>query len=252
MHRAPRAVRWRPRCAPFLRAPPSAYTGGASAIPRCCQHASPTTTPNATGCGRWRRPASPSPSGASGRFPRSSRGLRPWRPSGSSPPPCYPPYADIILTALGMVPLLLPCGPQTRYQPTVAMLLAALDRAAGGADPCLSLQPHRHHDPARRFRGAGGVVRGQRGAADIRTSSTTAWTARRRGRDHRRHPARGGGDQTPSASTSSMTGWRTRLDGAAGGSHPARSSAWRVNPFISPRISPAVAAAAAYSTACPN
>lgn len=44
--------------------------------------------------------------------------------------PCYPPYANI-LTALGMVPLLLPCGPQTRYQPTVAML-AALDPPPAG------------------------------------------------------------------------------------------------------------------------
>ncbi len=35
--------------------------------------------------------------------------------------PFYPPYVNI-LTALGMRPMVLPAGPQTRYQPTVAML----------------------------------------------------------------------------------------------------------------------------------
>ena len=35
--------------------------------------------------------------------------------------PFYPPYANI-LTALGMVPQLLPCDASTRFQPTLAML----------------------------------------------------------------------------------------------------------------------------------
>ena len=35
--------------------------------------------------------------------------------------PFYPPYVNI-LTALGMRPVVLPVGPETRYQPTVAML----------------------------------------------------------------------------------------------------------------------------------
>lgn len=51
--------------------------------------------------------------------------------------PFYPPYANI-LTALGMAPLLLECGPGTRFQPTVAML-DALDPRPDGlvvASPC--------------------------------------------------------------------------------------------------------------------
>jgi aspartate/methionine/tyrosine aminotransferase len=51
--------------------------------------------------------------------------------------PCYPPYANI-LTALGMVPVPLPAGPESRYQPTVAAL-SALDPPPDGlilASPC--------------------------------------------------------------------------------------------------------------------
>jgi aspartate/methionine/tyrosine aminotransferase len=51
--------------------------------------------------------------------------------------PYYPPYANI-LTALGMVPVPLPAGPDSRYQPTVAAL-AALDPPPDGlilASPC--------------------------------------------------------------------------------------------------------------------
>ncbi len=51
--------------------------------------------------------------------------------------PFYPPYANI-LTSLGMAPVLLECGPQTRFQPTVAML-EALDPRPDGlvvASPC--------------------------------------------------------------------------------------------------------------------
>jgi len=51
--------------------------------------------------------------------------------------PFYPPYLNF-LTALGMVPVILPTGPQTRFQPSVAML-AALDPRPDGvivASPC--------------------------------------------------------------------------------------------------------------------
>jgi aspartate/methionine/tyrosine aminotransferase len=51
--------------------------------------------------------------------------------------PFYPPYVNI-LTALGMQPVVLPAGPETRFQPTVAML-AALDPPPDGlivASPC--------------------------------------------------------------------------------------------------------------------
>ncbi len=51
--------------------------------------------------------------------------------------PFYPPYVNII-TALGMRPVILPTGAETRYQPTVAML-DALDPRPDGlivASPC--------------------------------------------------------------------------------------------------------------------
>jgi aspartate/methionine/tyrosine aminotransferase len=51
--------------------------------------------------------------------------------------PFYPPYVNI-LTALGMRPVMLPSGAETRYQPTVAML-EALDPRPDGlivASPC--------------------------------------------------------------------------------------------------------------------
>ena len=51
--------------------------------------------------------------------------------------PFYPPYANI-LTALGMLPQLLPCDAATRFQPTLAML-EALDPCPDGlilASPC--------------------------------------------------------------------------------------------------------------------
>ena len=51
--------------------------------------------------------------------------------------PYYPPYVNI-LTALGMRPLILTAGPQTRFQPTVAMLEQLDPRPAGliVASPC--------------------------------------------------------------------------------------------------------------------
>ncbi len=51
--------------------------------------------------------------------------------------PFYPPYVNI-LTALGITPVILPAGPQTRFQPTIAML-DALDPPPDGlivASPC--------------------------------------------------------------------------------------------------------------------
>ena len=51
--------------------------------------------------------------------------------------PYYPPYRNIA-AALGLVPVVLPAGPETRYQPTPAML-DALDPAPAGlilASPC--------------------------------------------------------------------------------------------------------------------
>ena len=51
--------------------------------------------------------------------------------------PYYPPYRNIV-AALGMVPVVLEAGPQTRYQPTIAML-EALDTPPDGlivASPC--------------------------------------------------------------------------------------------------------------------
>jgi aspartate/methionine/tyrosine aminotransferase len=51
--------------------------------------------------------------------------------------PFYPPYVNI-LTALGMVPVILEAGPETRFQPTVAML-EKLDPRPDGlivASPC--------------------------------------------------------------------------------------------------------------------
>ena len=51
--------------------------------------------------------------------------------------PFYPPYVNI-LTALGIAPVILPAGPETRFQPTVAML-ERLDPRPDGlivASPC--------------------------------------------------------------------------------------------------------------------
>ena len=57
--------------------------------------------------------------------------------------PFYPPYVNI-LTALGMHPVILEAGPDTRFQPSVAML-EKLDPPPDGlivASPC---NPGRHH-----------------------------------------------------------------------------------------------------------
>ncbi len=61
--------------------------------------------------------------------------------------PFYPPYVNI-LVSLGLVPVVLEAGPDTRYQPTVAMLEALDPRPAGliVASPCnpagTMLTPH--------------------------------------------------------------------------------------------------------------
>lgn len=61
--------------------------------------------------------------------------------------PFYPPYVNI-LTALGMVPVIMPAGPETRFQPTVAML-EALDPRPDGlivASPCNPAGTMLHQD----------------------------------------------------------------------------------------------------------
>ena len=44
--------------------------------------------------------------------------------------PFYPPYVNI-LTALGMQPVILEAGPETRFQPSVAMLEGSIRRRTG-------------------------------------------------------------------------------------------------------------------------
>ncbi len=61
--------------------------------------------------------------------------------------PFYPPYVNI-LTALGMVPVILEAGPETRVQPSVAMLEALDPRPDGGivAGPCNPAGTMLHRD----------------------------------------------------------------------------------------------------------
>ena len=62
--------------------------------------------------------------------------------------PFYPPYVNI-LTALGMQPVMVETGPETRFQPTVAH--AGGDRPAPGrADRREPVQSRRHHAASRR------------------------------------------------------------------------------------------------------
>lgn len=61
--------------------------------------------------------------------------------------PFYPPYVNI-LTALGMTPVILEAGPETRFQPSVAML-EALDPPPDGlivASPCNPVGTMLHRD----------------------------------------------------------------------------------------------------------
>ena len=62
--------------------------------------------------------------------------------------PGYPCYRNI-LSALGCEVVEVPCGPDTRFQPTVEML-AALDPPDQGRRPRQPRQPDRHRHPARR------------------------------------------------------------------------------------------------------
>ncbi|MGK7870717.1 pyridoxal phosphate-dependent aminotransferase [Falsiroseomonas sp. E2-1-a20] len=75
--------------------------------------------------------------GASGAFPLAFLAAFDAGDRVAMAAPFYPPYANI-LTALGMVPQLLPCDATTRFQPTVAML-ERLDPLPDGlivASPC--------------------------------------------------------------------------------------------------------------------
>ena len=75
--------------------------------------------------------------GASGAFPLAFLAAFDVGDRVAMAAPYYPPYVNI-LTALGMVPQLLPCDASTRFQPTVAMLEALDPRPAGliVASPC--------------------------------------------------------------------------------------------------------------------
>ena len=54
--------------------------------------------------------------------------------------PYYPPYVNI-LVALGIVPVLLPTGPETRFQPTIAMLEAMEGEPGGLPDGLIIASP---------------------------------------------------------------------------------------------------------------
>jgi len=75
--------------------------------------------------------------GASGAFPLAFLAAFDRGDRVAMAAPFYPPYANI-LTSLGMEPVLLECGPETRFQPTVAMLEALDPRPEGlvVASPC--------------------------------------------------------------------------------------------------------------------
>ena len=75
--------------------------------------------------------------GASGAFPLAFLAAFDTGDRVAMAAPYYPPYVNI-LTALGMVPQILPCDASTRFQPTVAMLEALDPRPAGliVASPC--------------------------------------------------------------------------------------------------------------------
>lgn len=75
--------------------------------------------------------------GASGAFPLAFLAAFDRGDRVAMAAPYYPPYANI-LTALGMEPVLLPAGPETRFQPSIAML-ERLDPLPDGlivASPC--------------------------------------------------------------------------------------------------------------------
>ena len=69
-------------------------------------------------------------SGASGGFPLAFLAAFDRGDRVALAAPYYPPYVNV-LTALGMRPVVLPAGPETRFQPTVAMLEALDPRPDG-------------------------------------------------------------------------------------------------------------------------
>ncbi|WP_431303591.1 pyridoxal phosphate-dependent aminotransferase [Sediminicoccus sp. BL-A-41-H5] len=75
--------------------------------------------------------------GASGAFPLAFLAAFDRGDRVAMAAPFYPPYANI-LTALGMEPVLLECGPETRFQPSLAMLekLDPLPEGLVIASPC--------------------------------------------------------------------------------------------------------------------
>ena len=86
--------------------------------------------------------------------------------------PGYPGYRNM-LAALGCEVVELPCGPETRFQPTVAML-EALDEPVRRADRGQPGQPDRDDADARRAGRAGDLVRARTGSGWSATRSTTA------------------------------------------------------------------------------
>ena len=115
--------------------------------------------------------------------------------------PGYPCYRNI-LTALGCEVVELPCGPETRYQPTVAML-EALDEPVNGLVVASPANPTGTVlDPAE-LAALAHLVRGQRRAARSATRSTTASPTRappsRRARGRRR-ARRSSSTRSPSTS----------------------------------------------------
>ena len=85
--------------------------------------------------------------GASGAFPLAFLGAFDVGDRIAMAAPFYPPYVNI-LTALGMTPVILEAGPETRFQPSVAML-EALDPLPAGlivASPCNPAGTMLHRD----------------------------------------------------------------------------------------------------------
>ncbi len=119
--------------------------------------------------------------------------------------PFYPPYVNI-LTALGMQPVVLEAGPETRFQPSVALLERA-GPAAGRADRRQPLQPRRHHAAPGRTGRHRALVRRATACGWSATRSTTGCTTTARSRRPRRSAAVRWWSNSFSKYFS-MTGWR--------------------------------------------
>ncbi len=94
--------------------------------------------------------------GASGAFPLAFLAAFEAGDEVALAAPYYPPYLNI-LVALGLKPVVLPCGAETGFQPDVAML-AALPTRPAGLDRGESGQSHGVHVNARGVTGAGGLL----------------------------------------------------------------------------------------------